>query len=156
MGFFSPHAVYQADIAGTHGTVCYSQRARVLTYRNSRENNWMSLPWECHVPSSRGQGVGNVPFQDMSCMIFNWKARLPRKKVESICAGLVCCLVPSGMSTQIARFMGPIWGRQDPGGPHVGHMNFAIWETTSNVKNKGGYINVYIHTLPWHLFVVVS
>ena len=23
--------------------------------------------------------------------------------------------------------MWPIWGRQDPGGPHVGHMNFAIW-----------------------------
>ena len=23
--------------------------------------------------------------------------------------------------------MGPIWGRQDPGGPHVGHMNLAIW-----------------------------
>ena len=21
--------------------------------------------------------------------------------------------------------MGPIWGRQDPGGPHVGHINFA-------------------------------
>ena len=24
--------------------------------------------------------------------------------------------------------MGPIWGWQDPGGPHVGHMNFVIWE----------------------------
>ena len=24
--------------------------------------------------------------------------------------------------------MGPIWGRQDPGGPHVGPMNFSIWE----------------------------
>ena len=24
--------------------------------------------------------------------------------------------------------MGPIWGRQDPDGPHVGAMNFAIWE----------------------------
>ena len=24
--------------------------------------------------------------------------------------------------------MGPIWGRQDPGGPHVGPMSFAIWE----------------------------
>ena len=24
--------------------------------------------------------------------------------------------------------MGPIWGQQDPGGPHVGPMNFAIWE----------------------------
>ena len=24
--------------------------------------------------------------------------------------------------------MGSIWARQDPGGPHVGPMNFAIWE----------------------------
>ena len=23
--------------------------------------------------------------------------------------------------------MGSIWGRQDPGGPRVGPMNFAIW-----------------------------
>ena len=23
--------------------------------------------------------------------------------------------------------MGPTWGRQDPGGPHVGPMNFVIW-----------------------------
>ena len=23
--------------------------------------------------------------------------------------------------------MGPTWGRQDPGGPHMGHVNFAIW-----------------------------
>ena len=23
--------------------------------------------------------------------------------------------------------MGPTWGRQDPGGSHVGHMNLAIW-----------------------------
>ena len=25
--------------------------------------------------------------------------------------------------------MGPIWGRQDPGGPHVGLMNFAVCVT---------------------------
>ena len=24
--------------------------------------------------------------------------------------------------------MGPTWGWQDPGGPHLGHMNLAIWE----------------------------
>ena len=24
--------------------------------------------------------------------------------------------------------MGPIWSRQDPGGTHVGPINFAIWE----------------------------
>ena len=29
--------------------------------------------------------------------------------------------------------MGPIWGRQDPGGPHVGRMNFAIWDWILNV-----------------------
>ena len=23
--------------------------------------------------------------------------------------------------------MGPTWGRQDPDGPHIGPMNFAIW-----------------------------
>ena len=23
--------------------------------------------------------------------------------------------------------MGPIWGWQDPGGPHIGPMNFALW-----------------------------
>ena len=32
----------------------------------------------------------------------------------------------------IARFMRPTWGRfagrQDPGGPHVGPMSFAIWD----------------------------
>ena len=27
--------------------------------------------------------------------------------------------------------MGPIWGRQDLSGPHVGPMNFAIWDETS-------------------------
>ena len=26
--------------------------------------------------------------------------------------------------------MGPTWGRQDPGGPHVGPMNLAIWAYT--------------------------
>ena len=24
--------------------------------------------------------------------------------------------------------VGPIWGRQDTGGPHVGHMNLYIWD----------------------------
>ena len=30
-------------------------------------------------------------------------------------------------STVHGANMGPIWGRQDPGGSHVGPMNFAIW-----------------------------
>ena len=31
--------------------------------------------------------------------------------------------------------MGPIWDRQDPGGPHVGPMNFTIWELWSNLSS---------------------
>ena len=36
--------------------------------------------------------------------------------------------------------MGPIWGRQDPGGPHVGPMNFAIWDSilVSSVDEDNG------------------
>ena len=32
--------------------------------------------------------------------------------------------------------MGPIWGRQDPGGSHVGPMNFDIWVGLSLAKGK--------------------
>ena len=34
--------------------------------------------------------------------------------------------------------MGPIWGRHDPGGPHVGPMNFAF---------MGGPLNQVVRTL---------
>ena len=38
-------------------------------------------------------------------------------------------------TTLIAKFvganMGTIWGRQDPGRPHFGPMNFAIWVTVN-------------------------
>ena len=30
--------------------------------------------------------------------------------------------------------MGPIWGRQDPGGPHVGPVNFVIWGNNLNPR----------------------
>ena len=34
--------------------------------------------------------------------------------------------------------MGPIWCRQDPGGPHVGPMNFAIWDVRRITKRTEG------------------
>ena len=34
--------------------------------------------------------------------------------------------------------MGPIWGRQDPGGPHVGPMNLAIWVVSTQTLHIGG------------------
>ena len=31
--------------------------------------------------------------------------------------------------------MGPIWDRQDPGGPHVGPMNIVIWADSNNTRH---------------------
>ena len=50
----------------------------------------------------------------------------------------------------------PICGRQDPGGPHVGSMNFAIWELLFLGKGEPNFpIDVYglyqkhLHMLTW-------
>ena len=32
--------------------------------------------------------------------------------------------------------MGPTWSRQDPGGPHVGPVNFAIWVGAEQAGDK--------------------
>ena len=49
--------------------------------------------------------------------------------------------------------IGPTWGRQDPGGPHVGHMNLAIWVlihilqgcySVRSITKLGFMFNVYI------------
>ena len=31
--------------------------------------------------------------------------------------------------------MGPIWGREEPGGPHVGPIKFAIWVSQAKIDN---------------------
>ena len=38
----------------------------------------------------------------------------------------LCFTIPD--SKVHGAHMGPTWGRQDPGGPHVGHVNLVIWD----------------------------
>ena len=41
--------------------------------------------------------------------------------------------------------MGSIWGRRDPGGPHVGPMNLAIWDVIqhySSYNHNGNKNNI--------------
>ena len=45
--------------------------------------------------------------------------------------------------------MGPIWGQQDPGGPHVGPMNFAIW-VYAFVKGTSHY-RIFTHIKIQHV-----
>ena len=46
--------------------------------------------------------------------------------------------------------MGPIWCRQDPGGPHVGPMNIAIWD--SNQIDDGGITYAISLLVLWRFF----
>ena len=45
--------------------------------------------------------------------------------------------------------MGPIWGWQDPGGPHVGPMNFAIWVTLVVHKYRIKKLIKLKQCVPW-------
>ena len=48
--------------------------------------------------------------------------------------------------------VGPIWGRQDRGGPHVGSMNFANWETWKYFVFKWWKLSLWIElNYCWHL-----
>ena len=51
------------------------------------------------------------------------------------------------IDTLIAGFMGPTWDLQDPGGPHIGPINLAIWVYTSrhyyNISSTD-YFNRYM------------
>ena len=56
----------------------------------------------------------------------------------SFCTGHSSYTIPD--SKVHGANMEPIWGRQDPGGLHVGPMNFAIWDCAM-CKNS----EVFVH-----------
>ena len=48
--------------------------------------------------------------------------------------------------------MGPIWGRQGPGGPHVGPLNFVIWVVANSSPGREGFADALVDTsLAWLL-----
>ena len=51
-------------------------------------------------------------------------------------------------------YMGPIWDRQGPGGPHVGPMNFAVWVTNCYERPRSEYTpaNPFFIKIPRHIF----
>ena len=56
--------------------------------------------------------------------------------------------------------MGPIWSRQDPGGPHVGPTNLAIWvhnisqihSISKSVRNVEYIYDLYVSVVPLSVF----
>ena len=52
-----------------------------------------------------------------------------------------------------SKVHGAIWGRQDPGGPHVGPMNLAIW--VSYVIEIRRFIEISCHELHRSIFDMI-
>ena len=73
--------------------------------------------------SSLGHNI-LILFQTRICK-YNIDNFLAFKCRFGICTGHELCNSYPNSKVHGAN-MGPIWGRQDPGGPHVGPMNFAI------------------------------
>ena len=122
-------------------------------YWEKGTNNFatFSITWRCHggptatvaflrsaqgVPS-RSTEFCSVTEHSMAC---SWRAKdcqmVHRRRIHSGARGAsgafirrlhrVCASIPH--SKVHGANMGPSWGRQDPGGPHVGNMNLAIWD----------------------------
>ena len=52
--------------------------------------------------------------------------------------------------------MGPIWGRQDPGGPHVGPVNFAIWDMSLQWIHNSEYSTFQVRSFVWIIDFLIS
>ena len=63
---------------------------------------------------------------------FDRRKFIIRMKSVGLCLYIVEVVVVILDSKVHGTNMGPIWGRQDPGGPYVGPMNFAIWDVIPN------------------------
>ena len=101
--------------------------AHGLTGWNFTESYWINL----HRRRSNSHRTTQSPKLETSLDCFIWNIE--------ICLLVILGNIPFGISSQNINGwnfpdskvhganMGPIWGRHDPGGPHVGPMNFVIW-----------------------------
>ena len=67
---------------------------------------------------------------------------------------LALCVTPD--SKVHGTNMGPIWGWQDPGGPHVGPMIFAIWDYMGSLGTelieRQIFQNIYFWSYSFNLY----
>ena len=98
------------------------------------------LPYQCSFPSTINcllSKVTSVALGSLLCLRLN---SLDPGRCGSNIGLLIFKIIPH--SKVHGANMGPIWGRQDPGGTHVGPMNFAISD------NKDRCLNHFLWNCP--------
>ena len=93
--------------------------------------NIIGLEW-CSVPHLGWARIGILDgFRVLPLLSFRW---------------ILCWLAFISSDTPDSKVhganMGPIWGRQDPGGPLVGPMNFAIWNRTGYAVDHRHHVDL--------------
>ena len=64
---------------------------------------------------------------------------------------MIASVVPDADINLIARFMGPTWA---PGGPHVGHVNLAIWVANQSIFILGQHKGVLDKKFTWYIVYI--
>ena len=99
--------------------------------------NWSTCFFVPYIADHSASGYG------FFFIFISWYGNIITKSV-CICSGVYSahCIKDSIVAIPGSKVhgasMGPIWGRQAPGGPHVGPMNFAIW---------GFHVQTVVHSL---------
>ena len=92
------------------------------------------LPWlQSNLRIKTGINISDVISCWVITMIIVWLLRLVLQNWNGVyppwfihgLSGTICVIPDSKVH---GANMGPIWNRQDPGGPHVGPVNIAIWD----------------------------
>ena len=119
--------------------------------------------WSKHVPpfrqvdpvheGTRSLQVGPVqPFGHVHWNPSTWSVQLPPLRHGRLAhSSISTCRKKEGNipdSKVHGANIGPIWSRQDSGGPHVGPMNFAIWDVFSEQPIPITLQHDYF--APWH------
>ena len=90
-------------------------------------------PWPVNSPDKGPVTRKMFPFDDVIMARYYW---FPFVWTRPVFLPLwhICWGYFSGMGATIPESkvhgpnMGPVWGRQNPGGPRVGHKNLVIWD----------------------------
>ena len=86
----------------------------------------MVVPWVViTTPCAATNDDKKVGIMTILRLHWNFETSIVKTLVENLLYSFISTFPDSKVH---GANMGPIWGRQDPGGPHVGPINFAIWE----------------------------
>ena len=79
---------------------------------------------------SLGESIGSlIPAHSSVIFARKWFSVLPTPHYSTTEAKINDYDLHVSYSKTHGANMGPIWGREDPGGPHVGPVDFVIWDS---------------------------